>query len=1558
MPEVLKHWKEATDLLGLVYKPHQPTAKIKEVTLPRYSSSIVIIWNKIAPNEISQFKAYQNQNGSEKVEILGRNLSIYPKKFTSEPNLNAIFDYICNLCHEFSELLPIIKTKLQSNSTHVKNSKESPVSPRKNNNNNNNDLNNKHISPAKLPEYKPLELITIKTSEHTPFSNLDGNLNNTASITVIINSIKYPIEKINYDSLVIISRHKGGPITSDGRDNYISKSETYLSIKFRDGSTEYYSSWQNFIDALCYWNQKKALPTQALTAFQRAAENKSIYITLPVHLSFVKCIENCDSTNTLERIIQLEKAKGSVLIIMQVVKQHELTTLANIVQRSRQDFILSSFAILTGAKYPARLWVQPYYVQTGEQRYLVIYNSAPYLRKIEHIACENALIICCEIDNVGCISTKGYYSTYNAAVVQGVRKQTLYIINAPDKHSLKQAYDMLRQKELLLNFPVLAYVDGDLVDLTDKHYHFAPELRFMSDHNNHIDGIEKIPKNWRLTPENNLKVTNSNQLEVTKYNQIGEPQTRSKVNNLKSPDNDSITGFTCRIFLGKKTVEENLPLRSPINTEKLQQENTNFYGFPLNAEAAYKKLQMCSPQVNDLLKPLLFGLLFEQEFINYLKQHTIVNRLLLQAYEKYLTALNNTVDDMHSEDFVKSAVDDVECCLNDPNIMFHFKRYYFEYILEGKIDVHPLFLHAVAATIEHKLLIWEEDKKLDQYKKISPIEIYHNIKKINYEKEIHLLKKSKRCYVEYFLPEDAHIIAAENYSNKDKEQQAIQEDVSLTVNEATQQRDFSIISDKANKQFSATKIIRKAVNIDRDFNCLGLTREKAYELLKNNLEKVTHYLMPVVLDALLEKDGFSEFIKEKQGLTRKEVYQLSYNISNIAYLDLLNNPNEQIILNFINKIRNSIDIKLFQKSLSITSHYLTYLFVNCQDSNKLPILVLHALADIQKFKLFIWEICAPSPEKYPIKISERYHEIEENKFSNIIHLVGVREGNNFKLPGRHTKQAFLEKFSLNKENNKAVDDPFQCLGYTEKTAKKQLVGYVFEIDHLLKPLLCSALLDLEKQFINYLQNNQLINDAELLQIHDEYIADATQVNCTVQNEEAQQKLQKSTENLIKFADDIALLTDFVHYCFESEDYKTHPLLLHALAKTANYKLYFLTSSSKQKFANNTVNQSDDLKQFYEDKENRCLNQIYMIFHERKNCYSVLYQFPDNQQLKLELITTDASILQEQHLNEISANMYKTKLKKLNLEQDRKKIAQHDVSFKFLENTSNVKDLNLSNKNFKNDYRKEQKFVEQEESKNQSNIPASGNVNVSSKINNAKQEVPLLVKENTSAEMSNVSSLFNKRDNFFTIASGSSQTKKYRYKDLTFTLSKLVGDGDCGYQGMGLSRTDAYQLLQNNLAKISDLIRPLVQAALLESDFVNYLKKTNLAGAGLLKIFANYADYEHDKASGEAAMKQLEQIWSRDLSIQAAFVTYDIHVKKQWAHPLILHALARLQEFKLLIWQPADHLADYIKPLIEYARDETNKNAETVHLFYNGLDHFDKLICQEQQFEYKNTFSFS
>lgn len=181
------------------------------------------------------------------------------------------------------------------------------------------------------------------------------------------------------------------------------------------------------------------------------------------------------------------------------------------------------------------------------------------------------------------------------------------------------------------------------------------------------------------------------------------------------------------------------------------------------------------------------------------------------------------------------------------------------------------------------------------------------------------------------------------------------------------------------------------------------------------------------------------------------------------------------------------------------------------------------------------------------------------------------------------------------------------------------------------------------------------------------------------------------------------------------------------------------------------------------------------------------------------------------------------------------------------------------------------------------------------------------------------------------------------KRLIFKRLNVSSDGDCGYTAFGITRTQAYQLLIDNLNTIRNIIKPAIQEALRMEAFNDALKNQDRLTQALSKAYDKYV--EASNAGGEMPQDILDALdrAGDDSTILLGYIDYDVKDKQidaGWSHPCILFALAKIQGIELNIWQCNDQGELVVHPY--YPRYTPVKATQRTDLLFINNNHFERL----------------
>jgi hypothetical protein len=189
--------------------------------------------------------------------------------------------------------------------------------------------------------------------------------------------------------------------------------------------------------------------------------------------------------------------------------------------------------------------------------------------------------------------------------------------------------------------------------------------------------------------------------------------------------------------------------------------------------------------------------------------------------------------------------------------------------------------------------------------------------------------------------------------------------------------------------------------------------------------------------------------------------------------------------------------------------------------------------------------------------------------------------------------------------------------------------------------------------------------------------------------------------------------------------------------------------------------------------------------------------------------------------------------------------------------------------------------------------------------------------------------------------------------MRFKRNATTKDSDSGYSALGIKRLDAYHLLITHLNEVRTIIQPAVEECLLTRSFIGYLAEQNLASTGLLAAFKIYQQTAQQSSDLTTCIDNLNR-YANDLVIVVAYLDYDLKNKKMgisWTHPLVLHALAHIQDFELNIWQlsPSQELIAHLY----YPHYRPARIRKRIDLLSADDNHFEVLEPLQQNIQQQN-----
>lgn len=169
------------------------------------------------------------------------------------------------------------------------------------------------------------------------------------------------------------------------------------------------------------------------------------------------------------------------------------------------------------------------------------------------------------------------------------------------------------------------------------------------------------------------------------------------------------------------------------------------------------------------------------------------------------------------------------------------------------------------------------------------------------------------------------------------------------------------------------------------------------------------------------------------------------------------------------------------------------------------------------------------------------------------------------------------------------------------------------------------------------------------------------------------------------------------------------------------------------------------------------------------------------------------------------------------------------------------------------------------------------------------------------------------------------------EDQKYLRHAVSPDGDCGYTAFGITREDALQQLIDALDVVKPILQPAIKESLLTEAFYHYLLSNQVI---------------EESVSHEEITAHLDQ-YADNTAIVRSFLHFDIQDKQVdagWAHPLILQALAHVQNKEIRMWQlnEASILTPHRGTDYDYALHTPATADAKIDLLFVGGNHFELL----------------
>ncbi len=164
----------------------------------------------------------------------------------------------------------------------------------------------------------------------------------------------------------------------------------------------------------------------------------------------------------------------------------------------------------------------------------------------------------------------------------------------------------------------------------------------------------------------------------------------------------------------------------------------------------------------------------------------------------------------------------------------------------------------------------------------------------------------------------------------------------------------------------------------------------------------------------------------------------------------------------------------------------------------------------------------------------------------------------------------------------------------------------------------------------------------------------------------------------------------------------------------------------------------------------------------------------------------------------------------------------------------------------------------------------------------------------------------------------------------YIIHSVLGDGDCGFNAIGVTRDEAINLLSTdeNLNQVKDTLKQLFCEYLVEATnsdpFHKYLIEKKLL----------------DPTVGQWEFINNREYHSHDNRLLKAFILFEFKVRRRWAHPSILQAVSQLLRSDLHIWILGDE--GQLLPNYECAHYRDPENRSRKDILYVNNAHFERL----------------
>ena len=178
----------------------------------------------------------------------------------------------------------------------------------------------------------------------------------------------------------------------------------------------------------------------------------------------------------------------------------------------------------------------------------------------------------------------------------------------------------------------------------------------------------------------------------------------------------------------------------------------------------------------------------------------------------------------------------------------------------------------------------------------------------------------------------------------------------------------------------------------------------------------------------------------------------------------------------------------------------------------------------------------------------------------------------------------------------------------------------------------------------------------------------------------------------------------------------------------------------------------------------------------------------------------------------------------------------------------------------------------------------------------------------------------------------------------FDVVKVPGDGDCGFTAFGITREDAFDLLDDHKQddKTIELLAPVVRETIMREDFVDFCCE-HLSPQDVYDLRVSYQAYV-DQGDIDDLLGMVDANIGMFVECYIEYDVRDKRVENGWCHPAILQALACIRKVNLYIWRDeGGELVPHKSDDYDFSCIKSKGSRQNTHLLFVGNNHFDLLI---------------